>query len=145
MSTSGSHDWKPVPDNSVFFPAFDAEPVAPDDESEQHRLRLQVERLQRVVDDMKQVLAGAMSKDGFMFGLTVTSNSEGKSGMEPLKTVAIANAAEVDELVMFVRRLVRQPGCNVKLKTQAMDYLRRKGLVGSPLAIARDREGKSNG
>lgn len=40
---------------------------------------------------------------------------------------------QVDELAMLVRKLVRHLPKDLKLREDALDYLRRKGLMGSPL------------
>ncbi|WP_188080156.1 hypothetical protein [Neorhizobium sp. P12A] len=39
----------------------------------------------------------------------------------------------VDDLAMLVRKLVRRLPKDLKLREDALDYLRRKGLMGSPL------------
>jgi hypothetical protein len=39
----------------------------------------------------------------------------------------------VDDLAMLVRKLVRKLPEEAELRAQALDYLSRKGLMGSPL------------
>ena len=39
----------------------------------------------------------------------------------------------VDDLAMLVRKLVRNLPKDAELRAQALDYLSRKGLMGSPL------------
>jgi hypothetical protein len=39
----------------------------------------------------------------------------------------------VDDLAMLVRKLVRHMPEGAELRVQAVDYLHRKGLMGSPL------------
>ncbi len=39
----------------------------------------------------------------------------------------------VDDLAMLVRKLVRKLPKDAELRVQALDYLSRKGLMGSPL------------